>query len=69
MAGNIQDRSTFGWVSVDTDGQSVSPAYQFESERSLGFYRSAASTVALIYLLGLVVLLFAPETKGRRLPD
>jgi len=49
MAGNIQDRSTFGWVSMDTDGQSVSPAYQFESERSLGFYRSAASTVALSY--------------------
>ena len=47
MAGNIQDRSTFGWVSVDTDGQSVSPAYQFESERSLGFYRSAASHIAV----------------------
>ena len=47
MAGNIQDRSTFGWVSVDTDGQSVSPAYQFESERSLGFYRSAASHIAM----------------------
>jgi len=46
MAGNIQDRSTFGWVSMDTDGQSVSPAYQFESERSLGFYRSAASHIA-----------------------
>lgn len=47
MAGNIQDRSTFGWVSVDTDGQSVSPAYTFESEASLGFYRSAASHIAV----------------------
>lgn len=36
---------------------------------ALGTYGRAASTVALIYLLGLVVLLFAPETKGRRLPD
>ena len=27
------------------------------------------STIALIYLVGLVVLLFAPETKGQRLPD
>ena len=47
MAGNIQDRSTFGWVSVDTDGTSVSPAYTFESEASLGFYRSAASQIAV----------------------
>lgn len=36
---------------------------------SLGTFGRAASTVALIYLLGLVVLLFTPETKGRRLPD
>lgn len=36
---------------------------------TLGSFSLAASTVALIYLLGLIVLLFAPETKGRRLPD
>jgi MFS family permease len=36
---------------------------------TLGSFGRAASTVALIYLLGLLVLLFAPETKGRRLPD
>jgi MFS family permease len=36
---------------------------------TLGTFGRAASTVALIYLLGLVVLLFAPETKGHRLPD
>jgi MFS family permease len=36
---------------------------------TLGTFGRAASTVALIYLVGLVVLLFAPETKGRRLPD
>ncbi|MBI3355725.1 MAG: MFS transporter [Nitrospirae bacterium] len=36
---------------------------------TLGSFGRAASTVALIYLLGLVVLLFAPETKGQRLPD
>jgi MFS family permease len=36
---------------------------------TLGTFGRAASTVALIYLLGLIVLLFAPETKGRRLPD
>ncbi|NGZ97753.1 MAG: MFS transporter, partial [Nitrospira sp. WS110] len=36
---------------------------------TLGTFGRAASTVALIYLIGLVVLLFAPETKGRRLPD
>jgi MFS family permease len=35
----------------------------------LGSFGRAASTVALIYLLGLVVLFFAPETKGRQLPD
>ena len=36
---------------------------------TLGTFGRAASTVALIYLLGLIVLLFAPETKGQRLPD
>jgi MFS family permease len=36
---------------------------------TLGTFGRAASTVALIYLLGLVVLLFAPETKGKPLPD
>ncbi|MEO5864619.1 MAG: MFS transporter, partial [Nitrospiraceae bacterium] len=34
----------------------------------LGTFGRAASTVALIYLVGLVVLLFAPETKGKPLP-
>ena len=29
----------------------------------------AASAVALIYLVGLVILLYAPETKGRPLPE
>jgi MFS family permease len=35
----------------------------------LGSFGRAASAVALIYLLGLVLLLFAPETKGRLLPQ
>ncbi|MGQ0694345.1 MAG: MFS transporter [Nitrospiraceae bacterium] len=36
---------------------------------TLGTFGRAASTVALIYLLGLAVLFFAPETRGQRLPD
>ena len=47
MAGNQQAKSTFGWVSMDSTGQSISPAYTFESETSLGFYRSAASHIAV----------------------
>ena len=35
----------------------------------LGSFGRAASGIALVYLLGLVILLFAPETKGRPLPD
>jgi MFS family permease len=35
----------------------------------LGSFGRAASTVALIYLIGLVVLLFAPETRGKPLPE
>ncbi len=35
----------------------------------LGSFGKAASTVALIYLVGLVVLLFAPETRGKPLPE
>jgi MFS family permease len=36
---------------------------------TLGTLVRAASTVALIYLAGLVVLWFAPETKGKPLTD
>jgi MFS family permease len=36
---------------------------------TLGTFGRAASTVAFIYLIGLVVLLFAPETKGKPLTD
>jgi MFS family permease len=36
---------------------------------TLGTFGRAASTVALIYLAGLVVLWFAPETKGKPLTD
>ena len=36
---------------------------------TLGTFGRAASTVALIYLVGLVVLFFAPETKGKPLPE
>jgi len=35
----------------------------------LGSFGKAASTAASIYLVELVVLLFAPETKGKPLPE
>jgi hypothetical protein len=35
---------------------------------TLGPFGRAACAVVYIYLLGLIVLLFAPETKGQRLP-
>jgi len=35
----------------------------------LGSFGRAASAVALIYLVGLAILPFAPETRGRPLPD
>jgi MFS family permease len=36
---------------------------------SLGGFGRAASTIALVYLLGLLILIFAQETKGRPLPE
>jgi MFS family permease len=36
---------------------------------ALGGFGQAASAIALIYLLGLLILPFAPETKGRPLPE
>jgi MFS family permease len=36
---------------------------------ALGSFGRAASAIALIYVLGLVVLPFAPETRGRPLPE
>ena len=36
---------------------------------ALGSYGRAASTIALVYLLGLLMLPFAPETKGQPLPE
>ena len=35
----------------------------------LGSFNNAASTIALIYVLGLAILPFATETKGRPLPE
>ena len=36
---------------------------------TLGGFGRAASAIALIYLLGLLILPFAPETKGKPLPE
>lgn len=36
---------------------------------ALGSFGHAASTIALIYLVGLLILPFAPETKGQPLPE
>lgn len=36
---------------------------------ALGTFGRAASAIALIYLVGLLVLRYAPETKGQPLPD
>jgi hypothetical protein len=35
---------------------------------ALGSFGRAASAVAVIYLVGLLILPFAPETKGQPLP-
>jgi hypothetical protein len=32
-------------------------------------YSKAGATIVLVYLLGMVLIWFAPETKGRPLPD
>ena len=34
-----------------------------------GDYAKACSIMAMVYLVGLVVIVFAPETKGEALPD
>lgn len=36
---------------------------------TLGTFGRAASAIALIYVVGLVILLFAPETRGQSLPE
>lgn len=36
---------------------------------ALGGFGRAASAIALIYGLGLLILLFAPETRGKALPE
>ncbi len=48
---------------------SVSPFLTGWLVATLGSFGKAASTVALIYVLGLLVLPFAPETRGKPLPD
>jgi MFS family permease len=48
---------------------SVSPFMTGWLVTTLGTFGRAASTVALIYLVGLGVLWFAPETKGQPLKD
>ncbi len=36
---------------------------------TFGSFGRAASAIALIYVVGLVILIFAPETRGQSLPD
>jgi MFS family permease len=48
---------------------SISPLLTGWLVALMGSFALAASTIALIYLLGLIVLAFAPETKGQRLPE
>jgi MFS family permease len=48
---------------------SVSPFVTGSLVAALGSFNKAAGSVALIYLLGLAILPFAPETKGKPLPD
>lgn len=38
-------------------------------EKALGGYPAACSSLSLIYLVGMVLIWFAPETKGRPLPE
>lgn len=48
---------------------SVGPFLTGFLEQSLGSLGRAASAIALIYLVGLMILPFAPETRGKPLPD
>jgi MFS family permease len=48
---------------------SASPFITGSLVAALGSFNKAASMIALIYLLGLAVLPFAPETRGKPLPD
>jgi hypothetical protein len=40
-----------------------------QADAKLGAFRDAACWLACIYVLGLIVLPFLPETKGRPLPE
>jgi len=48
---------------------SLSPLLTGALVAALGGFGQAASAIALVYLLGLLILPFAPETKGRPLPE
>ena len=48
---------------------SVGPFLTGFLEQSLGSLGRAASAIALIYLVGLAILPFAPETRGKPLPE
>jgi MFS family permease len=48
---------------------SISPFLTGWLVTTMGSFGRAASAMALIYLVGLVVVHFAPETKGQPLPD
>jgi hypothetical protein len=51
------------WLKVGTLAQ-----YSRNAAIGVNGFRHAAYTVAGIYLLGLITLLFAPETEGKPLP-
>ncbi len=51
------------WLLADFSARFASP-----TDPTVGL-RTAASIVAFVYVLGLVALIFAPETKGKPLPE
>jgi hypothetical protein len=44
------------------------PALMGVMSKGIGF-RNAAAAMALVYIVGMVALLWAPETKGKDLPE
>ena len=57
--GILQTASIKAWASAGA----VTPAEKIDA------FRNAASYMSVIFLLGIVALLFLPETKGRPMPE
>jgi MFS family permease len=58
-----------GPISLGAINHSLSIQFKDDPEKKIDAFRDACSYMSVVFLMGLVVVFFMPETKGKQLPE